>query len=379
MSPRLDYVLTSVEQGGKIIILEEASRLNEEVFTEVVIPLLGVRDTTLIGISTPLEASNFYSQLLLAKKPNGKPLFKTMNVQLVCEACRAKGEMSCGHQTQLPSWKTAQRGELVKTLMSNHKEMFLREQQGVITNSDQSAFDHARVESLCLPENCVSISNRTIGSSNLFLAVDPCGGGASSIAIMAAYVHIGTKTLVVVGGDFEVIKDDTGQEMFLNRFMERLRGHQELGNVPIICMIERNYGGSVLASRISNILGQYQPIQFMSSDKDVPGKPKMMGFITSDASKERSRCDLQRLMRLDLIRLSSPCISSKGDALWDDLRKQLMNFRFIITEADHERHQKKHKISLSGKTFGMSDDLAMVLMILSFWPAYCEANSHCLM
>jgi hypothetical protein len=42
--------------GAKIVILEEASRLDEAMFQEVIIPLLGVKDTTLIGISTPLEA-----------------------------------------------------------------------------------------------------------------------------------------------------------------------------------------------------------------------------------------------------------------------------------------------------------------------------------
>ena len=347
--------------------------------TEVVIPLLGVRDTTLIGISTPLEASNFYSQLLLAKKPNGKSLFKSLSVQLVCEACRAKGEMTCGHMVSLPSWKTAQRSELVQTLMSNHKEMFLREQQGVITNSDQSAFDHARVDFLCNSANYVNVETRTVGNGRLYVVVDPCGGGASSIAIMAAYVNETSKTLVVVGGEAEVIKDDASQEKFLNRFMERLRAHPEFGNTMVIGMIERNYGGSVLASRIANVMGQYKPIQFMSSDKDIQGKPKLMGFVTSEQSKERSRCDLQRLLRLDLIRLATPAVSSHGDALWDTLRKQLCNFRFIFTESEPEKHRHKPKISLSGKTFGMSDDLAMTLMCLAFWPAYVDANTGCMM
>lgn len=45
--------------GGKVIILEEASRLDEAVFTEVIVPLFGVKDTVVIGISTPLEANNF--------------------------------------------------------------------------------------------------------------------------------------------------------------------------------------------------------------------------------------------------------------------------------------------------------------------------------
>jgi hypothetical protein len=232
---------------------------------------------------------------------------------------------------------------------------------------------------MCNPANYVNLEARTIGNGNLYVSIDPCGGGASSIAIMAAYVNESTKTLVVVGGEAEVIKDDASQENFLNRFMERLRLHPELANSMVICMIERNYGGGVLASRIANVMGVYKPIQFMSSDKETQGRAKLMGFITSSQSKERSRCDLQRLMRMDQIRLVTPCISSQGDALWDLLRKQLNNFRFVVSEADHEKHQSKPKISLTGKTFGLSDDLAMVLMISVYWPAYVDANPGCLM
>lgn len=75
--------------GGKVIVLEEASRLDKAVFTEVVVPLLGVKDTSLIAISTPLGEDNFYSSLLSAKKPNSeRPLFNVCSIQLLCAECR---------------------------------------------------------------------------------------------------------------------------------------------------------------------------------------------------------------------------------------------------------------------------------------------------
>ena len=46
--------------GGKVLIMEEASRLDEAVFKEVLLPLIGVRDSVLLGISTPLDENNFY-------------------------------------------------------------------------------------------------------------------------------------------------------------------------------------------------------------------------------------------------------------------------------------------------------------------------------
>ena len=124
-------------QGGKIILLEEASRLDEAVFTEVCLPLLGVSGTSLIAMcafrayafrasrapsSTPMEENNFFSQLLMAKKPNGAPLFKSITIELVCAACREAKTLDCPHmKSKLPSGKSQARGELVKTLMENNK------------------------------------------------------------------------------------------------------------------------------------------------------------------------------------------------------------------------------------------------------------------
>ena len=81
------------------MLQEEASRLDEAVFKEVVrvelviavhereyvlnsvidsqvLPLTGVANTSLIGISTPLDENNFYSVMLEMKNPDGTPLFK---------------------------------------------------------------------------------------------------------------------------------------------------------------------------------------------------------------------------------------------------------------------------------------------------------------
>lgn len=42
--------------GGDLVILEEAAFIAPEVWTEVVIPLIEVKNTGLIAISTPLDS-----------------------------------------------------------------------------------------------------------------------------------------------------------------------------------------------------------------------------------------------------------------------------------------------------------------------------------
>jgi hypothetical protein len=170
-------------QGGKIVILEEASRLDKEVFTEVIVPLLGVKDTALIGISTPLDSTNFYSELITARKPNGDPLFNVLEISLMCEECKRAGSTSCPHSKELPPWKTGERQEMVKQLMASNSAMYMREQLGVITTADTKAFGQTDILRAFKEENW-ALPN-AISQREIFVAVDPCGGGVSGLAIVA--------------------------------------------------------------------------------------------------------------------------------------------------------------------------------------------------
>ncbi len=78
--------------SAKVIVMEEASRLSTDVFYEVVVPLLGVNNTAVLGISTPLGEDNYYSALTGLKDENELPLFRSLSVELVCPVCRKKNE-----------------------------------------------------------------------------------------------------------------------------------------------------------------------------------------------------------------------------------------------------------------------------------------------
>lgn len=356
--------------GAKVIILEEASRLNEEVFTEVVIPLLGVSHTSLIGISTPLEESNFYSQLLVAKKPNGANLFKCLNVKLVCDACREKNLVTCGHATQLPSWKSSARADLVQTLMSNNTDMWQREALGVITSKDNSAYDNDSIMRFSDAANSVVLEACTLQDDYLYVVTDPNGGGASQFAIMSGFIDVITKRLVVVSADAAHVNDDKSQEVFLNKHLEKIRANTKFSNCTIVLIIERNFGGSVMASRIANILGFFPPMKIVSADVT---SNKRVGVITTELVKERGRSDLQRLFRLDLIRpVKKQEFMSSDIHITDVLVKQLQNFKFVVTEMP----SGKQKVKLSGKGYGTNDDLSICLLLLNFWASYVLGNGQ---
>ena len=68
--------------------MEEAAFMDTKVFYEVIVPLLEVENTALICISTPQDDMNFYSEMFTMSTPDGKPLFHTLEVSLVCEECK---------------------------------------------------------------------------------------------------------------------------------------------------------------------------------------------------------------------------------------------------------------------------------------------------
>ena len=71
-----------------------------KVFYEVIVPLLEVENTALICISTPQDSMNFYSEMFTLKTPDGKPLFNTLEVSLVCAACKAsENPERCPHMS----------------------------------------------------------------------------------------------------------------------------------------------------------------------------------------------------------------------------------------------------------------------------------------
>lgn len=91
----------------------------QDVFYEVIVPLLEMDRTALLCISTPQDSLNFYSGMMDMKHPNtGLPLFRTIKVGLACDACVAAGKPEkCTHQGSLvPEWKSSSKHSMIKAL-----------------------------------------------------------------------------------------------------------------------------------------------------------------------------------------------------------------------------------------------------------------------
>ena len=356
--------------------MEEASRLDEQVFTEVVVPLFGVRDTVVLAISTPLDGDNYYSQMLEARRPDGERLFNVLEVKLLCDACQASGLMECPHITEMPPWKTGERQELVKTLMAaRNSEMYKREACGVVTKTNTSAFNAAHVDALGAPGATVAASFLGV-PRDIFVCIDPCGGGASAMAI-ATGVVTASDALVIVGADAAAVSSDEEMERFLHGHLGRVRDVVPLQSSRLVLIVERNYGGGVLASRIANACAPFVPVGVMTQDSPT-ARVRCAGVVTTAQVKERMRVEFQRLLRSRAVQFLSP-FASASQATPQAICDQLRNYRFILKEGNPEAGRGP-RMHLSGKSYGKSDDLALCVQLLAYWPSSFLADGEkCLM
>lgn len=86
--------------------------MDHKVFYEVLVPLMEVKGTATICISTPLGSSNFYSELTRVKDEKGRPIFNVLQI---------------GHSMR-PEWKPLETYSTVRSL-SSHR-FFAKRLQG---------------------------------------------------------------------------------------------------------------------------------------------------------------------------------------------------------------------------------------------------------
>ena len=103
--------------AGDVIILEEAAYCDPGLVSEVIIPLLTMQSSCLLCISTLLAGDNHYSKMFeLRDETTNEPLFDTMQISLVCEACL---------QTEHPELCTHKLAECAASQSNPFKSLFL--------------------------------------------------------------------------------------------------------------------------------------------------------------------------------------------------------------------------------------------------------------
>lgn len=187
-----------------MIVLEEAAAIDQDVYYEVIVPLLGVAHACCIAISTPVAGVDFYNEMEAVTLPSstGEPrqLFKIIKIGLICKACAAdatgKNDVAalvCPHKLptveQLPRWKSVRKHMATQAIYGGaHAETMMQEALGASAGLKDGAFSKNLLVFL-EQSSFVIPSDRDV--ERIFVGVDPAGGGSSAMAIVSYVVTSG--------------------------------------------------------------------------------------------------------------------------------------------------------------------------------------------
>lgn len=175
------------------------------VFNQVVLPLVEMRNSLLVCISTPLGPDNFYSALMDLQDPEtGEYVFYRIRVISLCEECQKKSADFCPHlgPVDVPEWKassTDKKARHVQLMYGTDTEARMLETKGLAVASSTSALDRSNLHTLFneSPRAGIRELDNHIGPSNVLVCCDPNGGGTSHLAIAAVYREPWSKRIVV--------------------------------------------------------------------------------------------------------------------------------------------------------------------------------------
>lgn len=180
-------------QGAKILIMEEASHMDKNVFFKIILPIWMLKNCSILGISTAEDEFNFYSQLMDQKNDGGQPMFKTLRIVVACKDCIAadKGK-ECKHMDSFqPNWKSQRKLRMLRLIYATQQELFARENLGLLDSGKVFLFREYVPRFKQSPPLSFFISPDV-----LWMVIDPSGGGSKSQYGLITGTFVGDKTVV---------------------------------------------------------------------------------------------------------------------------------------------------------------------------------------
>ena len=177
--------------GGDLIVLEEAAFISTDVWTEVVLPVMQLGSTGVVGISTPLDAGNFFSHVINCKDAQGNYVFETLRLSAACVQCTETLEdpSQCPHtKLERPQWQSDAQVEKVKALYGGNDKLMRQELMAIISTDDAGAFNKRFITHLFTRDR----QHVPPEGFNVFIGIDPNAAGASKYSIVSAMVYNGT-------------------------------------------------------------------------------------------------------------------------------------------------------------------------------------------
>lgn len=328
----------------------------EDVFTEVIAPILQLKRVALLAISTLGSKPSAYQYRLLEID-----FFDKEFVEYVCQSCYDAGKREvCIHNVDaIPHWNSASRLETIqRALGAKNDKKYQLECLGKISDGDDYIFPKDLVY------NMVSMPRVNISDvvNRIFISVDPNVGVndpdqktyTSFFVIMSMCAPYTT----FVGMEELNIVDSAGWEPVIDKHIQAIRANPFLQNATLVFDVEAGTGTT--APDVERyVQKKYVNTVFMQSE--AGGRKK--GTYTTATSKELG----YRLTKSDLqmknVRIAKDLITShpNPEEMIERLQEQMLNYRRIAQTAKNAFQATKYTYSGKGENNRDMDDLATTM------------------
>lgn len=195
----LRFTQTLRGQGGNYAYIDEIAYIKPKLFYMIVVPLLEVKDTVLVAISTLVDQWNFFSVLMELKDPKGENVFNVYRQQLVCNRCMdRKNPEKCTHNDHMiPPWKSKRQVETARLIFGDDTGALKSESLGLVDGNTGSVFSAVSIKNLRAAALYDVATTNDAPPKFVFVACDPNAGGPDHTAIVAL-AHIAGRIVVRV-------------------------------------------------------------------------------------------------------------------------------------------------------------------------------------
>lgn len=228
---------------------------------------------------------------------------------------------------------------MVKQIYSTQKGMFERESMGLNTEDSEVVFPAQAVSRFLQRRFPVHPETRV-----LLVALDPSGGGSSSMSLLTTCIY--QSRITVVAFDEAPISGVAEMEIMIMRHVTAVRAAYP--NHWLIFALESNLGQE--AAHAQAMLQRHRVARHYC----IREKHRI-GVLTTAARKALYADNLRFYLEQDAIGLREPCVltgnpaAGEVDRVQQVLHEQLSNYRRVTVEAAPGRLAKRH---FSGKISG---------------------------
>jgi hypothetical protein len=195
------FLQTTRGTGADVIIIDEAAHIDHKLFFKTIIPILSMKNTSLLCLSSPEGDSNYYSALMNLKREDNpkESFFNVIECFRICKNCmkleRVKA-IQCTHVKNNAHWLSARKIKELKQLYKASPEDAIREFGGIVVSDYLPALRKEDIEKTFAAPTETTISSPTY----IFTCCDPTGAGPSQLSIASGYYN--NQGDVVVSGIF---------------------------------------------------------------------------------------------------------------------------------------------------------------------------------